>query len=136
MNVTRDVVNDLLTVYLAGEASPDTRALVEEWLRTDPDLSRQVSAARGGTLPPVSMPEPTAERRALSKTRRWLRWRMILLGTAIYVTTLPATVTFNGQGFRGLLIEDWPERVVVLLVAAALWAAFIAVSRRARTSGL
>ena len=28
MNVTRDVVNDLLTVYLAGDASADTQALV------------------------------------------------------------------------------------------------------------
>ena len=30
MKVTRDVVKDLLTVYLAGEASPDTKAFVEE----------------------------------------------------------------------------------------------------------
>jgi anti-sigma factor RsiW len=136
MNVTRDVIKDLLTVYLAGEASPDSRVLVDEWLRADPELARQAAEAGRGELPPVTLPEPTAEKRALSRTRRWLRWRMILLGVAIYVTTLPATVVFNSHGFRGLLIEDWPERIVVMTLAAALWIAFIAVSRRVRASGL
>jgi anti-sigma factor RsiW len=136
MNITRDVINDLLTVYLAGEASPDTRAIVDEWLRTDPELARQAAEAGRGELPPVRLPEPTAERRALSRTRRWLRWRMILLGVAIYVTTLPLTVVFNSHGFRGLLIEDWPERIAVMTLAAALWIAFIAVTRGVRASGL
>ena len=41
MKVTRDVVKDLLPIYLADEASADTRSIVEEWLRTDPELARQ-----------------------------------------------------------------------------------------------
>ena len=31
MKVTRDVVTDLLPLYLAGDASEDTRALVEKF---------------------------------------------------------------------------------------------------------
>jgi anti-sigma factor RsiW len=136
MNVTHDVVKDLLTVYLAGEASADTRALVEEWLRADPDLARQVEQARRSDLPTVPAPPPTIEKRALSRTRRGLRWRAIVLGVAIYVSTLPLTVVFNSSGFRGLLIQDWWERVALIIVAAVLWGTYIILLRRLRVSGL
>jgi hypothetical protein len=136
MNVSRDVVKDLLAVYLAGDASADTRALVEEWLKTDSELAQQASEARRADLPPVAMPEPTVEKRALTRTRRGLRLRSIVLGAAIYFSTLPITVVFNRQGFRGLLIQDWWQRVVLLVVAAALWAVYYAMSRRLRVSGL
>ena len=44
MNITRDVINDLLPVYLAGDASADTRALLEDYLRRDPALAADVRA--------------------------------------------------------------------------------------------
>ena len=34
MNVTREVIFDLLPVYFAGDASADTRALVEDFFAT------------------------------------------------------------------------------------------------------
>jgi predicted anti-sigma-YlaC factor YlaD len=40
MQVTRDVILDLLPLYLAGEASAQTEALVQEHLANDPDLAR------------------------------------------------------------------------------------------------
>ncbi len=132
MNVTRDVVKDLLTVYLAGEASADTRALVDDWLRSDPGLAAQVNRARGSELPPVGAPPATVERRALDRTRRYLSGRSIVLGAAIYFSTLPLSVTFNKDGFQGLLLDDWLARVPVLVVAAALWVVYWRMSRRLR----
>ena len=43
MRVTRDVIYDLLPAYFAGEASVDTRALVEDFLATDPELGRMAA---------------------------------------------------------------------------------------------
>jgi hypothetical protein len=40
MEVTRNVILDLMPLYLAGEASPETKALVEEYLKKDPKLAR------------------------------------------------------------------------------------------------
>jgi anti-sigma factor RsiW len=136
MNVTRDVVKDLLTVYLAGEASADTRALVEEWLRGDPELARQVEAARRSDLPAVTLPAPSVETRALERTRRSLRLRAIVLGAAIYFTTLPFSVTFNASGFQGLLLHDWLGRAAALAPAAILWVVYVRMSRRVRATGL
>ena len=39
MEITRNVILDLLPLYLADEVSPDTRALVEKYLETDPELA-------------------------------------------------------------------------------------------------
>jgi hypothetical protein len=113
MNITRDVVKDLVTVYLAGEATADTRALVEDWLRSDPELAAQVEAARGLE-----------------------RGRGIVLGAAIYFTTLPLTVTFGSDGFHGLLLDDWSARIPALVVAAALWVVYWRMSRRLGAPGL
>ena len=134
MKVTRDVVKDLLTVYLAGEASPDTRVLVEDWLRTDPDLARQAEQARGLDLPAVPALPQTIEKRALDRTRRHLRWRSVLLGFTIYVTALPFSFTFNSAGFNGLLIDDWPERIAVSALAIVLWIVYWRMSRSMRLS--
>ena len=46
MKITRDVVTDLLPLYESGEASPDTRALVEAYFRPDPDFEQLAKAAR------------------------------------------------------------------------------------------
>jgi hypothetical protein len=73
MNVTRDVITDLWPLYAAGEASADTRALVEQFLQHDPEFARQlqesgVDPLRGDApcLP------PDREARALRKTKRQL----------------------------------------------------------------
>jgi anti-sigma factor RsiW len=136
MKITRDIVNDLLTVYLAGEASPDTRALVDEWLKSDPQLAGQVEAARRDELPRVAAPPPSLEKRTLDRTRRHLRRRSVLLGTAIYFSTLPFSFAFGSDGYRGLLLNDWLGRSVPIAVAAALWIIYWWTSRPLRTSGL
>ncbi len=43
MSISRDVILDLLPVYLAGEAREDTRALVEEYLQSDKELAKMVA---------------------------------------------------------------------------------------------
>lgn len=133
MNITKDVVRDLLTVYMAGEASADTRTLVEEWLRSDPELARQAEEAGRLTLPAIAAPPRTTEKRALDRTRRYLRWRSVLLGFTIYVTTLPLSITFSSAGgYDGLLIDDWPERIVIIAIAAVLWVVYWRMSRPMR----
>ncbi|MCJ7537234.1 MAG: hypothetical protein MUO57_17025 [Anaerolineales bacterium] len=39
MEISRNVILDLLPLYIAAEVSPETRALVEDYLETDPELA-------------------------------------------------------------------------------------------------
>ncbi len=40
MKITRNVILDLLPLYSADEVSADTRALIDEYLETDPELAK------------------------------------------------------------------------------------------------
>lgn len=44
MKVTREVVMDLLPLYLSGEASADSRALIVAFLAQDPELAERIRA--------------------------------------------------------------------------------------------
>lgn len=135
MEVTRDVIRDLLPLYVSGEVSADTRRLVEAYLTREPDLARAVTAARALELPPT--PAPTEEKSALDATRQLLRQRTQTLVVAILFTLLPFTFTFDRSGLSFLLIRDQP---VVggawLLTAAVLWGWYVQLRRRLRVSGL
>jgi hypothetical protein len=78
MSVTRDVVTDLLPVYFSGEASEDTRRLVEEYFRGTPEFER---VARKAATPLESLraaktiaPEAEKEKRDLESVHKAV-WR-------------------------------------------------------------
>ncbi len=60
MKVTRDVILDLLPLYLADEVSADTRLLVQKYLETDPELAR-IAAESTELLPEDSSVPFTTE---------------------------------------------------------------------------
>lgn len=137
MNVSRDVVKDLIVVYLAGEASADTRALVESYLKTDPELARDVEAARGLSfgLPPT--PAPTTEKRTLDATRQQIKNRTSTLVVATIFTVLPLTFAFKGTTVTFFLIRDAPViGIAWWATALVMWAWHITIRRRLRVSGL
>ena len=139
MNVTRDVVKDLLTVYLAGEASPDTRAFVEDYLKSDAALAREVEGARVLSLglPPMPPPAPAAEKQALDATRQLLKTRTSTLVVAVVFTLLPLSFVFSGSRITFFLIRDAPVIGLAWWAAAAvLWTCHLWVRRRLRVSGL
>ncbi len=131
MKVTKDVVNDLLPSYLAGEASADTRALVEEFLAGDPELAREAERLRDELVRPVPVqPRPGHEREVLDATRRQLRRQSWLLALAIFLTGLPFSfVAGSGTGFEFFIWRRSPALASLLLAAGvAFWVAY-AVSR-------
>ena len=124
MNISRDVVKDLIVVYLAGDASADTRTIVESYLKTDPELAGQVAAARATSLSLPPTGAPTEEKRALDATRQLLKHRTSTLVVAILFTVLPLTFAFRGTTITFLLIRDAPT------IGIAWWAASSAIATR------
>ena len=137
MNISRDVVKDLIPVYLAGDASADTQALVESYLRTDPELASDVKAARGTSLGLPATPKPTAEKQALEATRQLLKSRTSTLVVAMIFTVLPLTFVFRGTTITFFLIRDAPVIGFAWWVTAAImWIWHVTIRRRLRVSGL
>ncbi len=138
MNITREVVRDLLPLYISGEASPDSRALVEGFLREDTELARLAESLRAQELAPSGTPAPPDPGRvALERTRALLHRRSLLLGLALLFTGLPLSFAGDSTGLRFLLLRDAPGLGSALLaVAAGLWVAYGVTVRRSRVTGL
>lgn len=135
-NVTRDVIEDLLPLYVAGEASRGTRALVEASLKRDPDLAR-LASGMAGSLPEERTPKPLGEdveMRSIRRTRNMLTWKSWLLGLGILFSLLPFSFAWSsGHGFRWLVIGNppqWPGLLFYGVLAAACWIAYFTLRRR------
>ena len=73
-NITRDVILDLWPLYVSGEASPDSRGLVETFLKQDPGFAaelRQLERPLPDCAPP-SLP-PDHDLKTLDRLKRRLR---------------------------------------------------------------
>lgn len=125
MNITRDVIIDLWPAYTAGEASDDTRALVEEFLQQDPEFARQLQEKVDADLPKAAVPTlpPDHEAQALNKTKRQLHgwdWSLIL-----WIISF----SFTAQAFARIIADtSWdvsPRNfIITALIAAGFWCAY------------
>jgi len=95
MEITRNVIQDLLPLYLAGEASADTSALVEKYLETDPELAKMAQQAATTGLSEVPVPlSKEAEMETYQKANQWMVIRTLglaaIIATVFLCTLLPA----------------------------------------------
>lgn len=137
--LTRDVVTDLWPLYAAGEASPDTRALVEAFLKEDAEFARGMSEAKSDEmLKPAAVALPADhERTTLLRTqRRRALQSMIFNGLALLASAglmtiylwkvLPRWVAmFAGLGIARpgamrftIVASNWTVRLVPFALAA------------------
>jgi hypothetical protein len=129
MTVTRPVILDLWPLYASGEASPETRALVDEFLRTDPEFAGQLMQDPLAAIQPPSLPADL-EMHAFARARRrlggyrWMLWMALMFSTFSF----------------GRIVSDtsWdvsPRRFIVTAsIAAAFWIAFLVTLWRMRAN--
>ena len=137
MNVTREVIVDLLPVYFSGEASPATRSLVEEYMKRDPELSQRVRiqwAESFAKLAP-SAPPPELELRSLRRARRLLHLQKWLLGLGIgfIACSLSFGVSYEDGRFRGghfLLVDHPLSYGICMALGLACWIGHFMIRRR------
>lgn len=125
MKVTRDVLKDLLPLYFSGEASGDTRTLVEEYFRENPEFEREArESAKSleslrGTI--AVAPDAEKEKRDLECVHRGLRRNKVFFGMALFFTLAPLAFFVVKGHFVWLVREDPWEAVVSWSVATVLW---------------
>ncbi len=99
MNITRNVIIDLLPLYLAEEVSEDTRQLVETYLVTDPSLTKLAEQAQ---LPQSIEDIPHTlnkelELKSLEKAKRYTQQRNLFMSMAFLFTGLLLAFRFDGS---------------------------------------
>jgi hypothetical protein len=89
MAVTRDVILDLLPLYLSDEASTDSRALVKEHLDNDPELEQLATQWKDKlSEPPPAPVNPDAQAIAYQEAKRQIANRVITLAIVIACGTM------------------------------------------------
>ena len=123
MTVHENVVLDLLPMVRSGQASGESRALVEDYLQEHPQL-----AAYAALLP---SPDPELEMRALRRTRHAVSRSGWHKGLAICFTLLPLSFSVNdANGFRFLFADQPVLLASMALAAATFWTLDYRSSRR------
>jgi hypothetical protein len=136
MNISKDVIRDLLPVYVAGEASADTRALVEQSLGSDPGLRAEAEAL--GTIPVADIAPPAIlEFSSLKRTQLLLRRRAFLVGFGYLFTTLPLALAGRDWGPVWFGVPAVRLLSTACIVAAAVgWTAFMRNAKELYGTGL
>jgi len=121
IEMTDDMLRDLVSLYLAKEASADTNRLVEGFLRENPALAQEVARASRLLAPSDAAPRREPDLRALHDTQRLLFRRSLGLGLGIFFTLLPFSCYGNEQGIHFIFLEGGPISVILPWLGAAGW---------------
>ena len=92
MEITKNVILDLLPLYLADEASEDTRTLIENYLKTDEELAALEEQSAAMELPediPVLLTDE--DKMKTFKKTRWLLVLTIIILSILIALFLGAT---------------------------------------------
>ena len=124
MQITENIIHDLLPLYLAEEVSMETKAMIEDYLETDVQLAKMVEKAKlvpqtADIVEPIDMDD---EMRTFRKAqRKMLQEHMfvqyyVFLGLSIFFTLTWLLVLFFEVGRMGF---------ATFAVAAACWIGMI-----------
>ena len=136
MTITKAIIEDLLPLYAAGEASEDTRRLVDAFLAGDEELRQRVKNTLQFQLPAAAPPDGL-ETQALNETRQLIARRSHLLVAAFAISYSSFSFAFSDGQVRFLLFRDWPPVALLLSTfGLACWFLLVHGGRRFRETGL
>ena len=133
--LSRDIVLDLIPLYLAGEASESTIAAVERYLEHDEGLAEYIRSARDEREHAAETERMSAdlEMRSMQKTRGALRRQRWLFALAIAFTAmgLAVRISFEDSSLptARLVALDNPALIGFLVLAVICWIAYARVRR-------
>lgn len=136
MSISKNVIRDLLPIYVAGEASEETRALVDDALAQDEEL--RAEAREMGTVPPMPEPAPPEGMgiAALKRTQTLLRKRTVLVGFNYFFTALACAFVHRPGGVVWGIPMYKATATACFLIAVAGWLEFLRNAVRLRDTGL
>ncbi len=135
--ITPAIIQDLLPVYLAGDASEDTRRVIEEGLESDPALRELLNALSQPAADAAPADElAVAEWQSVQRTRDLLRRRNLRLALAAALTVLLGAAIVVDGGLLSPLRDYLPPAILLYSLTLASWASFLATCRSLAPTGL
>lgn len=137
-NVSRDVIMDLLPAFLSGEVSSDSRVLIENFTKQDPEFAAHVKNESKALLTQnvsVSM-RRDREMEALHKTKRLISRRGWHLAFAIFFTLTAVSYQFGPKGFKWTWQDAPFVSVLSVAVGVFFWIVYFHSKHRLKSTGV
>ena len=128
--IPRHVILDLLPLYLAEDVSDETRKLIEEYLKTDPQLATLAEQAKNApSLQEIPAPiNKETEMESLKKVKK------MMLSVQHHVFLAMAVITTFMVGVSAVFLWDEPRgpQAPYIFVGLALlfWIAFLLANKK------
>jgi hypothetical protein len=137
MKITRDVITDLLPVYQSGEASQDTRELVDAFLKEDPEFARLVHAEQG-SLPLEHQPKLSKENEmeTLERTKKLLKQRTWYAASGIFFCLTAFSFNFESNGVRWNWHDSPAVAAVLFVIGLFFWVKYAQTHGKLKGSAL
>ena len=134
MNVTKEIINDLIPLYVANECSADTRALVDEYLQRNPQQAEELRRVMGTSVPQgVPSAKSLDEVRSFREARRRLRRRTWLMALAIFFSLAPFSFVWTSGRVWWLLRDAPASAVVYAALGVVFWVVYAVDRSRSRS---
>ena len=134
MNVTKEIINDLIPLYAANECSADTRALVEDYLKRNPQQAEELRRVMATSVP-AALPSAKSldEVRSFREARRRLRRRSWLMAIAIFFSLAPFSFFSTSERTWWLLRDAPASAAVYAALAVVFWVVYAVARNRSRS---
>ncbi len=135
MNITKNIINDLIPLYFANECSADTRArwrsICNKIRSKATRLRRIINTPVPGTVPPAKNLD---EVRAFRQARRRLRRRSWLMALAIFFSLAPFSSFSADDGRSWWFLRDAPRAALVYAaIGVGFWILYAVERSRSRS---
>jgi hypothetical protein len=131
MNITKNIITDLLPLYYSEECSDDTKLLVEEFLQKNPEFKQQAIHFSQNPFPshiPQSLNKED-EMKSLLKTRRLLKWRSYLMGFAIFFSCATFSFVYDQGNIHWIVLSSLNATLFYGTLGIGFWVAYF-ITRR------
>ncbi len=142
MNITENIILDLLPLYFEEEASEETRELVENYFIDHPEFGDKMKTQYEQELPIAfaNAFKPEDKMIILKNTQKLLRFRSIILNTAIIFTLFPflyyTFYDFEGRTFEGFSWVWTDFGALGWMLGIVAWVGYFMLRNRMKTSGI
>ena len=131
MSVHENVIIDLLPAYFAGEASPESCALVDAYFAAHPEFARGMRESQQISPDIPAGKTSSAAVIALREVKNLLRWRGVLMGIGIFFSLAPLSFVFHDDRIVWSMLGDAPSAAALYGAAGVVaWICYFVVRKR------
>lgn len=121
MQITRDLIEDLIPIYLSGDASEGSKKVIDQFMKENPNLNYLLDVD-DIVLPEIHPIKPENEMQTLKKIKALSLVKSLFIGLGLFFSLSIFVFTFSSEdGIKWLMLGDNEITMVYASFALICW---------------